>query len=80
MTLKTNQPQFTAIKPQANAIIERIHDVFNYMLRSFDFKREFKKCVCKTIMSLKPNHLQVTTKIAQSNAIIEQVHKVTRFQ
>jgi hypothetical protein len=35
MALKPNQLQVTTINPQANTIIERVHKVFNDMLRSF---------------------------------------------
>jgi hypothetical protein len=38
MTLKPNQLQVTTHKTQANAIIERMHKVFNDMFRSFDLE------------------------------------------
>jgi hypothetical protein len=38
MALKTNQLQVTTKTAQANAIIERVHKVVNYMLRSFDLE------------------------------------------
>jgi hypothetical protein len=40
MALKPNQLQVTTIKPQANAIIERVHKVVNDMLTSFDLENE----------------------------------------
>jgi hypothetical protein len=40
MALKPNKLQLTTRKPQANAIIERVHKVVNDMLRSFDFENE----------------------------------------
>jgi hypothetical protein len=42
MELKPNQLQVTTIKPQANAIIERVHKVVNYILRSFDLENNHK--------------------------------------
>jgi hypothetical protein len=39
MALKPNQLQFTAYHPQANAIIERVHKIDNYILRSFDLDK-----------------------------------------
>jgi hypothetical protein len=38
MALKPNQLQVTINRPQANAIIERIHKVVNDMFRSFDLE------------------------------------------
>jgi hypothetical protein len=38
MALKPNQIQVTTYHPQANAIIERVHNVVNDMLRSFDLE------------------------------------------
>jgi hypothetical protein len=38
MALKPNQLQVTTYHPQANAIIERVHKVFNDMLRSFELE------------------------------------------
>jgi hypothetical protein len=38
MALKQNQLQVTTHKPQANAIIERVHKVVNDMLGSFDLE------------------------------------------
>jgi hypothetical protein len=38
MALKPNQLQVTTSITQANAIIERVHKIVNYMLRSFDLK------------------------------------------
>jgi hypothetical protein len=38
MASKPNQLQVTTTRPQANAIIERVHKVVNYMLRSFDLE------------------------------------------
>jgi hypothetical protein len=38
MALKPNQLQVTTSRPQANAIIERVHKVVNDMLRSFDLE------------------------------------------
>jgi hypothetical protein len=38
MALKPNQLQVTTNITQANAIIERVHKVVNYMLRSFDLE------------------------------------------
>jgi hypothetical protein len=38
ITLNPNQLQVATHKPQANAIIERVHKVFNDMLRSFDLE------------------------------------------
>jgi hypothetical protein len=38
MALKPNQLQVITSRPQANAIIERVHKVVNDMLRSFDMK------------------------------------------
>jgi hypothetical protein len=38
MPLKPNQLQVTTSRPQANAIIERVHKVVNHMLRSFDLE------------------------------------------
>jgi hypothetical protein len=38
MALKPNQLQVTTNITQANAIIERVHKVFNDMLRSFDLE------------------------------------------
>jgi hypothetical protein len=40
MALKPNQLQVTTHHPQANAIIERVHKVFNYMFRSFDLEKK----------------------------------------
>jgi hypothetical protein len=38
MALKPNQLQVTTNRPQANAIIERVHKVVNDILRSFDLE------------------------------------------
>jgi hypothetical protein len=38
MALKLKQLQVTTNHPQANAIIERVHNVVTYMLRSFDLE------------------------------------------
>jgi hypothetical protein len=38
MELKPNQLDVATSRPQANAIIERVHKVVNYMLRSFDLE------------------------------------------
>jgi hypothetical protein len=38
MALKPNQLQVTSSITQANAIIERVHKVVNFMLRSFDLE------------------------------------------
>jgi hypothetical protein len=38
MALKPNQLQVTTSRPQANAIIKRVHKVVNNMLRSFDLE------------------------------------------
>jgi hypothetical protein len=38
MALKPNQLQVTTYHPQANAIIERVHKIVNYRLRSFDLE------------------------------------------
>jgi hypothetical protein len=38
MALKSNKLQVTTINPQANKIIERVHKVFNDMLKSFDLE------------------------------------------
>jgi hypothetical protein len=38
MALKPKQLKVTTLYPQANAIIERLHKVFNYMLRSFNLE------------------------------------------
>jgi hypothetical protein len=40
MALKPNQLQVTTNRPQANAIIERVHKGVNDMLRSFDLENE----------------------------------------
>jgi hypothetical protein len=40
MALKPYQLQVTTSRPQANAIIERVHKVVNDMLRSFDLENE----------------------------------------
>jgi hypothetical protein len=40
LTLKPNQLQVVTIHAQADAIIERVHKVFNGMLRSFDLENE----------------------------------------
>jgi hypothetical protein len=40
MALKPNQLQVTTIDAQANAIIERVHKVVDYILRSFDLENE----------------------------------------
>jgi hypothetical protein len=41
-----------------------------------EFKREFKKCVCKMIIELKSNQRQFTIYNPRANAIVERVHKV----
>jgi hypothetical protein len=38
MALKPNQLQVTTINPQANSIIEQVHEVVNDMFRSFDLE------------------------------------------
>jgi hypothetical protein len=38
MALKPNQLQNTTNKPQASAITEQVHKVFNEMIRSFDLE------------------------------------------
>jgi hypothetical protein len=38
MALKLNRLQVTTTRPQANAIIERVHKVVNDILRSFDLE------------------------------------------
>jgi hypothetical protein len=44
MALKPNQLQVTSTsRPQANAIIERVHKVVNDMLRSFDLENNHEK-------------------------------------
>jgi hypothetical protein len=42
MALKPKQQQDKTIYAQENAIIERIHKLFNYMLRSFDLENNHK--------------------------------------
>jgi hypothetical protein len=45
MALKPNQMQGTVYHPQANAIIDRVHKLYdiNYILRSFDLENNLQK-------------------------------------
>jgi hypothetical protein len=61
MALKPNQLQVPTQHPQANAIIERVHKVFNDMLRSFDLENNHENLEeqqdnpfdCRLLISIK---------------------------